>query len=158
MFINICLLQQCIKDQSYYRVKVFFVCFFTMIGNVLLETITSRYFYYFASISTHPTRKKTANYPGIKLAGPSFELRKRMKKSPSCAHVLHNTLNLVISRLVVSHLQRTAEKCTKTQNARAERLFFLIKTIVLRRCRFRRRCLSSLMRQAVSQAVLFPLY
>ena len=40
-------------------------------------------------------------------------------------------------------LQRTAKKCTKIY-ARAERLFLLIKPIVLRRCRYRRRrrCLS----------------
>ena len=36
-------------------------------------------------------------YPGTKLVGEAFELRKRMKNSPSCAHVLHKTLNLVIS-------------------------------------------------------------
>ena len=43
-------------------------------------------------------------------------------------------------------LQRTAKKCTKMQNERAERLFFLIKPVVLKRCRcrHRRRCLSSL--------------
>ena len=37
----------------------------------------------------------------------------------------------------------TAKKCTKIQNARAERLFLLIKPIVLwrSRCRRRRRCL-----------------
>ena len=44
-------------------------------------------------------------------------------------------------------MQRTAKKSTKTYNARAERLFLLIKPIVLwrSRCRRRRRCLSSLM-------------
>ena len=36
-------------------------------------------------------------YPGTKLVGEAFELRKRMKNSPSCAHVLHKTSNLVIS-------------------------------------------------------------
>ena len=34
--------------------------------------------------------------PGTKLVRLAFELRKRMKNSPSCARVLHKTLNLVI--------------------------------------------------------------
>ena len=97
----------------------------------------------FAIISTHPTCTKTTNYPEIKLVGRAFELSKRMENSRSCAHVLHKTLNFVISRVV---LQKTAAKCTKTKNARAERLFFLIKPIVLRcsRCCRRRRCFSCL--------------
>ena len=43
-------------------------------------------------------------------------------------------------------MQRTAKKCTKIQNARVERLFFLIEPIVLRRCCCHccRRCLSYL--------------
>ena len=67
-----------------------------------------------------------------------------MKNSPSCANVLHKTLNLVISRCCFAE---HAKKCTKTYNARAERLFLLIKPIVLWRCRCsrRRRCLSSLL-------------
>ena len=40
---------------------------------------------------------KKANYPGTKSAGATFELRKRMKNSSSIAHVLHKTLNLVIT-------------------------------------------------------------
>ena len=40
-------------------------------------------------------------------------------------------------------LQRMAKKCTKTYNARAERLVLFIKPIVLWRSRCRRRCLSS---------------
>ena len=38
-------------------------------------------------------------YPlGTKLVGVAFRLRKEMKNLPSCARVLHRTLNLVISR------------------------------------------------------------
>ena len=38
------------------------------------------------------------NYPGTKFAGVAYKLRKKMKNSPSCVHVLHKTLNVVISR------------------------------------------------------------
>ena len=39
-----------------------------------------------------------ANYPGTKLVGVAFELRKRFENSPSCVHVLNKTLNWFISR------------------------------------------------------------
>ena len=39
-----------------------------------------------------------ANYPGTKLVGVAYKLRKKMKNLPSCVHVLHKTLNVVISR------------------------------------------------------------
>ena len=39
-----------------------------------------------------------ADYPGTKLVGVAYNLRKKMKNSPSCVHVLHKTLNVVISR------------------------------------------------------------
>ena len=40
-----------------------------------------------------------ANYPGTKLVGVAYKLSlKEMKNSPSCVHVLHKTLNVVISR------------------------------------------------------------
>ena len=38
------------------------------------------------------------NYPGTKLVGVAYKLRKKMKNSPPCVHVLHKTLNVVISR------------------------------------------------------------
>ena len=41
---------------------------------------------------------KMVNYPGTKLVGVAYKLRKNMKTSPSCVHVLHKTLNVVISR------------------------------------------------------------
>ena len=44
------------------------------------------------------TSSETANYTGTKLVGVSFKLKKRMKNSPSCVHVVHKTLNLFISR------------------------------------------------------------
>ena len=38
------------------------------------------------------------NYPETKLVGVAYKLRKKMKNSLSCAHVLHKSLNVVISR------------------------------------------------------------
>ena len=42
--------------------------------------------------------KNQRNYPGTKSEGVAYKLRKKMKNSPSCVHVLHKTLNVVISR------------------------------------------------------------
>ena len=39
-----------------------------------------------------------ANYPGTKLVGVAYKLRKKMKNSSSSVDVLHKTLNVVISR------------------------------------------------------------
>ena len=52
----------------------------------------------FAIISTRSTSTEMANYPGTKFVGVAFKLRKKMKNSPSCFHVLQKTYNLVISR------------------------------------------------------------
>ena len=38
-----------------------------------------------------------AKYPGTKLIGTALKLGGRMKNSEPCVHVLHKTLNLVIS-------------------------------------------------------------
>ena len=39
-----------------------------------------------------------ANYPGTKLVGVAYKLRKKMKNTPLYVLVLHKTLNVVISR------------------------------------------------------------
>ena len=62
------------------------------------ENISLFHLCYFAIISTRSTFKKLANYTITKLVGVAYKLRKKMKKSPSCVHVLHKTLNVVISR------------------------------------------------------------
>ena len=94
---------------------------------------------YFAINSTRPTFTKVANYPGTKLAGVAYKLRKKMKtftavrsRSPKILECGHFTLLFWRGR------QRNVPK--------SERLFLLIKPIVLRRCRCRHRrpCLSSL--------------
>ena len=51
----------------------------------------------FAIISTCSTSTETANYMGTKLVGVPFKMRNRMKNSLLCVHILHKTLNLVIS-------------------------------------------------------------
>ena len=61
------------------------------------------YFYFICAtsrfnISTHSTFTKMVNFPGTKLVGVAYKLRKKMKNSPWCVHVLHKTLNVVISR------------------------------------------------------------
>ena len=42
------------------------------------------------------------NYPGTKLVGVAYKLRKKMKSSPSCVHVLHKTLRTVPT-IVTAH-------------------------------------------------------
>ena len=79
------------------------------------------------------------NYPGTELVGTVLKLRQRMKILPSCARILQKTLNLVISCCCF------AEDGKEMYSTLAERLFLLIKPIVL--CRRRCRCLSSLMDQ-----------
>ena len=63
-----------------------------------LKNVTSRNFYCFAIIPIRSTHTMWAKYPGTKLVGMAFKQGRKMKISPSCAHVLQKTLNLVISR------------------------------------------------------------
>ena len=62
-------------------------------GNITLFNLS-----YFAIISTRSTFTEVANYPGTKLVGVAYKLRKKMKNSLPCIHVLHKTLDVVISR------------------------------------------------------------
>ena len=64
-----------------------------------LENISSRlYLYYFAIIPIRSTCTMWPNYPVTEQVGTAFKLRQKIKNLPSCAHGLHKTLNLVISR------------------------------------------------------------
>ena len=74
-----------------------------------------------------------ANYPRTKLLRVAYKLRKKMKNLPSCVHVLHKTLNVVILRCCCGGRQRNVPKC-KTH---VQSNFF--GSFVLRRCRCRRR-------------------
>ena len=62
------------------------------------ENISLFHLCYFAIISTRSTFTIIADYPGTKLVGVAYKLRKKMKNSPSCVHVVHKTLTVVISR------------------------------------------------------------
>ena len=65
----------------------------------LPENISLFHLCYFTIISTRSTFTKMANYAGTKLVRVAYyKLRKKMKNSPPCVHVLHKPLNLVISR------------------------------------------------------------
>ena len=74
----------------------------------LPENIPLFHLCYFAIISTRSTFTKMANYPGTKLVGVAYKLRKKMKNSPLSVDVLHKTLNVVISHCCFSE----AKKCT----------------------------------------------
>ena len=63
-----------------------------------LENISSRYLYYFVIVAICSTCTMWPSYPVTEQRGTAFKLRQRMKNLPSCDHVLHKTLNLVISR------------------------------------------------------------
>ena len=97
---------------------------------------------YFAIISTRSTFTKMANYPGTKLVGVAYKLRKKMKNPPSCVHVLHKTLILVILR---SCFAEDGKEMYQNLKRTCRAIVFAHKPIVLRRCRCRcrRRCLSS---------------
>ena len=101
------------------------------------EKISLFHMRYFAIISTRSTFTKMANYQATKLVGVAFKLRKKIKNSPSCVHVLHKTLYCMWSLHVVV-LQRTAKCKTHVQSD----CVCSLKPIVLRRCRCRcrRRC------------------
>ena len=60
---------------------------------------------YFYSFNLY--KYSMANYPGTKLVGVVFELKKKVKNSPSCVHVLHKTLNLEDSKEMYQNLRRT---------------------------------------------------
>ena len=60
--------------------------------------LCSRYLYYFAIIPIRSTCTMWPNYPVTEQVETAFKLRERLKNVPSCGHVLHKTLNLVISR------------------------------------------------------------
>ena len=107
----------------------------------LRENISPYQLWCFAIISTRPIFTKMANYPGIKLVGVVYKLRKKMKNSPPCVRVLQKTLNMVISRCWFAEDGREMYQNVK-QKYRA--IVFAHKYIVLRscRCRRRRRCLS----------------
>ena len=58
--------------------------------------------------------QKMANYPGTKLVGVAYKLRKKMKNSLSCVHVLQKTLNVVISHCCFAEDGNVKRTCRAT--------------------------------------------
>ena len=75
-------------------------------------------------ITTRSTFTESANYPGTKLVGVMFNLRKRVKNLPPCVHLLRKTLNLVISRCC---FVEDGKEMYQNLKRTAGRLFLLIK-------------------------------
>ena len=76
-----------------------------------LENISLCCLYYFVIITICSTCIMWLNYPVTEQMGTVFKLSQRMKNLPSRAHVLHKTLNLVISHCCLA--ETMAKKCTK---------------------------------------------
>ena len=62
------------------------------------ENITSRFLFFFVIIPVRSTCTMWPNYPVTERVRTAFKLIQRKENLPSCAHVIHKTLNLVISR------------------------------------------------------------
>ena len=83
-----------------------------MAMKMLPNNISLFHLCYFMIISTRSTFTKMVNYPETKLVGVVYELRKKMKNSPSFVHFLHMTLNVVISQCCFCRgQQRNVPKC-----------------------------------------------
>ena len=93
--------------------------------------------------------RETANYPGTKLVGAAFKLKKKKKNENFTVVCSRSSKNLEFGHFTLLFCRGQRTNVPKRKNARAERLFLLIKPIVLWRChcrcRRRRRCLSSLL-------------
>ena len=86
-----------------------------------------------------------ANYPGTKLVGVAYKLRKKMQKFTVVrSRSPQNPVNVVISRCFAEDGKEMFQNVKRTSRA----IVLLVNPIVLRRCRCRcrcrRRCLSSL--------------
>ena len=66
--------------------------------NVTAENITLFHSCSFVIISTCSTSTEMEIFPGTKMVGVAFKLRKKTKNSLFCAHILYKTLNFIISR------------------------------------------------------------
>ena len=98
--------------------------------------MSSRYLYYFAIIPIRSICTMWLNYQVTEKLGTAFKLRQRMKTLLSCAHVLHKTLSLVISRCC---LAEHGEEMSQNLKASVEPLSFSLNPITVWRSRCRRR-------------------
>ena len=87
------------------------------------ENVTLRNFYYFAIIPIRSTCTLWAKYAETKFMETSFKWSKKMKNSPSCAHVLQKLSNLLISCCCFAG---HAKEMYKTINACARVAFSLL--------------------------------
>ena len=90
-----------------------------------LENISSRCLHFFAIIPIPSSCTMCSNYPVTERVGTAFKLTEKMKKLLSCAHVIHNTLNMVILRCCLAEY---GEEMNQNSKGRAGPLFFLIKS------------------------------
>ena len=93
-----------------------------------LENMSSRYSYFFAIIPIRPICTMWPNYPVTEQVGMAFKFKQRMKNLPWCAHVLHKTLNLVISRC---RLAECGEEMYKNLKRTCMAFVFSLNPIVL---------------------------
>ena len=91
------------RYQEFLKEKLVILIFLpTLIGTLSnhqmsLQNISLRYLYYFAIIPFCLTCTMWPNYPVTAQVETAFKLRQGSKNLPSCAHILHKALNLVIS-------------------------------------------------------------
>ena len=102
-----------------------------------IVTITFFHFCYLAIILTRSPSTQTKNYPGTKFrVDVVFKLRKRMKNSSSCVHVLRKTLNWVISRCCFA---KDGKEMYQNLKRTCRAIALLTKSFVFWRCCCRRR-------------------
>ena len=75
-------------------------------------------------------------YPVTEWVGKAFKFKQRMKNLPSCAHVLHKTPNLAISRCCLAEF---GEEMYQNLKRTCKAFVFSLDPIVLSRSRCRRR-------------------
>ena len=90
-----------------------------------LENTSSCYLYYFEVIPIRSTFTMWPNYPVTEQVGTEFKLTQRMENVPSCAHVLHKTLNMAISRC---YLDKYGEEMYQDLLRACRAFVFLIKS------------------------------
>ena len=118
-----------------------------------LENISSRCLHFFAVIPIPSSCTMCSNYPLTERVVTALKLTERMKNLLSCAHVIHNTLNMVILRCC---LVEYGEEMNQNLKDAQGLCFFSLNPIVLRRssCRLRSSFLNSLIYLYHSAAML----
>ena len=108
-----------------------------------LENISSRNLYCFLIISIRSPCIMWLSYSATEQVGTVFLLAQRMQNLPSGVHLLHNTLNLVISRCCFA---QDGEEMYHNLPCTCKAVVLLIKPFVNSRflCRRRRVCVKSL--------------